>query len=88
MAKSSRRSRRVAGQVLQYAGLYCNMEGDKYMLDEDVFNIVHCDECFLSSVNLSTTGSSPSTRYLDRSSYLSEDDTIEETNPYAFSAKV
>ena len=63
------------------------MEGGKDILDEDVSNIVHRDECFLYSVDPNTTGSSPETRYLEQYSYLSLDGTVENTHPYAFSAK-
>ena len=62
--------------------------GDTYILDEDVSNIVHRDERFLSSVDPNTTGSSPATRYLEQHSYFSLDGTVEDTHPYAFSAKV
>ena len=56
------------------------MEGDRDMLDDDVSNIVHRDECFLSSIDFTTACSSPATCYLDKFSYISVDDTLEETH--------
>ena len=80
VAKGIHRSRRVSGQTPQYAGLYCTMEGDKDILDEDISNIVHLDP--------NTTESHAANRYLKQNSYLSFDWTVEYTHPYTFSLKV
>ena len=88
VAKGDHILRRVTGQAPQYAGLYCTTDGDKDILDEDVSSIVNRDECFLSSVDPNTTGSSPATSYLEQHSYLSLDGIVEDTHPYVFSAKV
>jgi len=64
------------------------MKGDEDILDKDVSNIVHRDECFLSSVDFTTAGSYPATCCLDMFSYISRDETFKKTHPYAFSAKV
>ena len=57
---------------------------------EGVSNIVHRDNCFLSTVDTgpSVPKSSPATRYLDSKSYASENGLVGDMHPYAFSAKV
>lgn len=72
-------------------GLFCHIEGNGDVLDVYVVpNAVQRDECFLASVGLGAPSmhTSPAMEYLDRSSYVSKDGTIEGIHPYAFSAKV
>ena len=82
-----RRSPRIAGDAPQYSGLYCSLE-DPVLDAEEVYNVIHRDNCFLSTVDPNSTGTSPATRYLDRTNYLSEFGLVGEVHPYAFSAKV
>ena len=91
LRRNNRRSRRIAGNAPHYAGLYCSVDGEDTVLDSiAVSNVVQRDERFLSTVDFENTPGvgSPATRYLDQYSYLTVDDTIEITHPYAFSAKV
>ena len=85
------RSTRIKGREPQYMGLFCSMEGEQNVLDvAGVTNGVQRDECFLFSVDLNnaTCSSSPVTRSLAKDAYVSEDGTLENIYPYAFSAKV
>ena len=72
-------------------GLFFSLEGKEDVLGvDDVPNIVHRDECFLSSIDLTApicTGS-PATTYLNKDLYMTEDGTMQDIHPYAFSAKV
>ena len=89
--RGPRRSDRIAGHAPQYEGLYCTVDGKDDLLDTtSVSSLIQRDECFLSSVDLNSKrcGSSSATKYLDQRMFLSSDETIESTHPYAFSAKV
>ena len=82
-----RRSPRIAGDSPQYAGLYCSLENP--VLDtEEVSNVVHRDNCFLSTIDSNSSSKSYATQYLDRDTYLSEDGLVGNIHPYGFSAKV
>ena len=56
----------------------------------DVSNVAQRDQYFLFYVDSSeaTCNSSSATRYLDKNTYLTTDDTIEYVHPYAFFSKV
>ena len=87
--RHARRSPRISGNEPQYAGLYCIIEGAEDILDtEGVSNMVHRDNCFLSTVDPSTSRISPATRYLDSTPYALESGSIDNVYPYAFFAKV
>ena len=89
---SVKRSARIAGKEVHYMELFCSLQGEEDILDvAGVTNVVQRDECFLSSVDLNedVCSSSPATRFLAANSYVSDDETLEDSiHPYTFSAKV
>ena len=71
--------------------LFCHIEEEGDVWDIDAFsNVVQRNECFLASLDLTKPSmyKSPAMEYLDRSSYVTEDASIEGIHPYAFSSKV
>ena len=81
----------MAGNEPHYVGLYCSIEGKENVLDvEGVSDVVHRDNCFLSTFDydLSIPRGSQVTQYLDSTSYVSENGLIGDIYPYVFSAKV
>ena len=65
------------------------MDNEKPLLDDDeVTNVDLRNNCFLSSIDPDATESLSDTRYLNKDSYLSTSELMENVHLYTFPAKV